>query len=156
MKIIQVNYSDSILADKDEKVGPLGHQSLANLLLVFPGDQENKDERVVLYRGEGQLYHDELGKGSDGELLAVIHVFLIFSVDYFWWDRLNAYVAFDATCHERKGSDVDQYSKSHDNAAIPLDCARIASFEYLLNIGIEVNVHDTSQLEVSNREVGDH
>ena len=48
MEVIQVNYSDNILAEKDEKVGPLSHQSLADLFFVFLGDKENKDERVVL------------------------------------------------------------------------------------------------------------
>ena len=48
MEVVQVNYSGNILAEKDEKVGPLGHQSLADLFLVLPGDKENKDERVIL------------------------------------------------------------------------------------------------------------
>ena len=72
------------------------------------------------------------------------------------WDILNAYVAFDAARHERKGKDVDEDSKSHDNAAVSLYCARFARLDSYLDIGIEVNVHDTSQLVVSNREVGNH
>ena len=89
--------------------------------------------------------------------MAVIHIFIISSlVVSFEWNILNAYVTFDAACHERKGKDVDQNSKSHVNAAVSLYCARFARLDSYLDIGIEVNVHDTSQLVVSNREVGNH